>query len=95
VQRRELVVDLDLDVGLVVVGQLDVGDLADRQAADLDLVPLDQLVRRRQVENVLGAAAHAEDEHGDGDHRSDQRPERGSSRDRHARGTPNKSGLRT
>src|SRR6185436_14197299 len=46
VQRGEVVVDRDLDVGLVVLGQLDVRDLADREAADLDLVALHQLVRR-------------------------------------------------
>ena len=43
VERLEVRVHLHLDLGLAVVGQLDRGDLADRLAADLHLVAVDEL----------------------------------------------------
>ena len=42
-QRRVVLVDLHRDLGLAVVGEVDVGDLADGRAADLHEVALDEL----------------------------------------------------
>ena len=53
VQRSEVVVDLDRDLGLVVVRQLDVGDLADVLAGDLDLVAVDELAGVLEADVVL------------------------------------------
>ena len=85
VQRREvLVVDRDLDVGLVVLGQLDVRDLADREAADLDLVALHELVGVLEVDRVLGPAAGSEHEDADSQDRHDERSDGRGPSDRHS-----------
>ena len=58
VQRREVVVDRDRDLRLVVVRQLDLAHRADAAAADLDVVVLDELPRvlEHQLVRVLAAA---------------------------------------
>ncbi|WP_230316142.1 hypothetical protein [Conexibacter sp. W3-3-2] len=71
-QRREVLVgDADLHLGGVVVGEHDVLDGADRQAADLHLVALDELggVVEPEGETVLVTAAREHESGGrDRDH---------------------------
>ena len=76
----ELAIDGDLDLGLAVVGELDLVDGADRLAADQDLVALDELAAGLEQEPVLVAAvAAAEEDEGDRDDDEHQRAERGDS----------------
>ena len=56
-QRRVGLLDLDLDRGLVVVGQLDRAHGADPPAADLHVVVLDELAGGLEEQRVLVAAA--------------------------------------
>ena len=83
VQRREVVVDRDLDLGLVVVGQLDVADRADAAPADLHVVVLDELAGVLEAQAVRGRVAVAQQHDGDdGDH-GDEREERDAASRRH------------
>jgi hypothetical protein len=53
VQRGDVVVDLDRDLRLLVVGQREVRDRADALAADLDLAALHELAGVLEDELVL------------------------------------------
>ena len=82
-QRRVVVPHLELDLGLAVVGDLEVGHLADLDAAELDQVALDQLsgVDEARLQRVAVAAAPEQEqghEHGRGDNRRHRRESGGS-----------------
>ena len=63
-QRRVIVVDRELDLGVAVVGDLDALDRADRHAAHLDGVALHELtgVQEARLDLVAAPAAAEEDE---------------------------------
>ena len=61
-QRREGLLDLHGHRGLVVVGELDVGDRAHAAAADLDVVVAHELARVLEHERVLVTGAAAEEQ---------------------------------
>ncbi len=65
----QLLFDLDVDLGEVVVGELDAFDRADRGAADQDLVVGHELAGVLEDERVLVAAVAAEEDEGEHDHR--------------------------
>ena len=65
----QLLFDFDLDLGQVVVGELDAFDRADRRAADQDLVVRHELAGVLENERVLVAAVAAEEDEGEDDHR--------------------------
>ena len=79
-QRRVGLLDADADRRLVVVGQLDLVDRADRAPADLDVVAHDQLARVLEDQRVL-VARIPEGEQVDGQRRdqrdTEQRPGNG------------------
>jgi hypothetical protein len=64
-QRRELVRDLDVDLGLVVVGEVDLAHRADAASADLHVVVLDELARVLEAQLVARLVAAPEQEHRD------------------------------
>ena len=64
----QLLVDADVDLGQVVVGEADAFDRADRLAADQHLVVGDELAGVLEQELVLMAAAAAEEDDGERDH---------------------------
>ena len=63
VQRRELVVDRDLHLGLAVVAQLDALDLARGRAPDADEVARDELAGVLEHEAVRVRVVAREDDH--------------------------------
>ena len=63
----QLLFDADVDLGQVVVGELDAFDRADRRAADQHLVVGHELGGVLEDEGVLVAAAAAEEDDGEGD----------------------------
>ncbi len=69
----QLLFDADLDLGEVVVGQLDAFDRADRLAADQHLVVGHELARVLEEEVVLVFAAAAEDHDRERDHHHRER----------------------
>ena len=77
-QRRVVLLDLELDLGLAVVGHLEVRHLADLHAAELDEVALHELpgVDEAGLERVAVAAA-AEQEQGNKHRRGDDARQRG------------------
>src|SRR5205807_9853986 len=89
------VADRDLDTREVAVGQRDVLDGADRPAADLHVVALDQLAGVLEVDVVGLAAAAAKDDDGDDHHREGQGRDRGDPGDRPGLDRARRTPLRT
>ena len=64
----QLLFDVDVDFGEVVVGEVDAFDRADRRAADQHLVVGHELAGVLEDERVLVAAAAAEEDDREDDH---------------------------
>jgi hypothetical protein len=69
----QLLFDRDVDLGEVLLAQLDAFDRPGRRAADQDLVVRDELARVLEDEGVLVAAVAAEVDEGEHEHRCRER----------------------